>query len=427
MSDPTSTSPSDSTTPTHLLQQRTMRVLLASQVLGGVGVGSGIAVVGLLAYELSGTESLSGVSATASTLGAAGAAVLIAMLSVRRGRRPGLVLGYLVGAVGAVLAVMAAVLDVFWLHVIASTAFGGASASNLQARYAATDLAEPQHRARALSTIVWATTIGAVLGPNLTGPGGRVAELLSLPPLAGAYVFSLVAFLAAAAVQAGGLRPDPLLTARAEARRTAGPPPPRRRGGLATIRGIPAALSALIAIATAHGVMVGIMVMTPVHLEHHGAALQLVGLTISLHIAGMYALSPVMGWLADRYGRRRVLWFGLVQLAAAAVLAATGDPTGSVAFQGGLVLLGTGWSACLVSASTLLTEVVPVDERPAVQGASDLVMNLSGGFAGIVAGVVLAIGSFPALALTALAALSLPAWRLARHGQGLAKVGVAEG
>lgn len=427
MSDPTSTSPGDSTTPTHLLQRRTMRVLLTSQVLGGVGVGSGIAVVGLLAYELSGTESLSGVSATASTLGAAGAAVLIAMLSVRRGRRPGLVLGYLVGAVGAVLAVVAAVLDVFWLHVIASTAFGWASASNLQARYAATDLAEPEHRARALSTIVWATTIGAVLGPNLTGPGGRVAELLSLPPLAGAYVFSLVAFLAAAAVQAGGLRPDPLLTARAEARRTAGPPPPRRRGGLATIRGIPAAMTALVAIATAHGVMVGIMVMTPVHLEHHGAALHLVGLTISLHIAGMYALSPVMGWLADRYGRRRVLWFGLVQLAVAALLAATVDPTGSVAFQVGLVLLGTGWSACLVSASTLLTEVVPVDERPAVQGASDLVMNLSGGFAGIVAGVVLAIGSFPALALTALVALSLPAWRLARHGQGLVKVPAAEG
>lgn len=186
-------------------------------------------------------------------------------------------------------------------------------------------------------------------------------------------------------------------------------------------------MTALVAIATAHGVMVGIMVMTPVHLEHHGAALHLVGLTISLHIAGMYALSPVMGWLADRYGRRRVLWFGLVQLAVAALLAATVDPTGSVAFQVGLVLLGTGWSACLVSASTLLTEVVPVDERPAVQGASDLVMNLSGGFAGIVAGVVLAIGSFPALALTALVALSLPAWRLARHGQGLVKVPAAEG
>lgn len=440
MSESTSPSPIHSTNSTTHLQQRTLRVLIASQVLGGIGVGSGIAVVGLLAYELSGTESLSGVSATASTLGAAGASVFIALLAVRRGRRPGLVLGYLVGAAGAALAVVAAVLDAFWLHVLASAAFGAASASNLQARYAATDLAEPDRRARTLSTVVWATTVGAVLGPNLTGPGGQIAEAVSLPPLAGAYVFSLAAFLAAATVQAVGLRPDPLLTARAtrglptpaalgpgRERGATGPPPPRRRGGLATIRAIPAAMTALVAIATAHGVMVGIMVMTPVHLEHHGAALRLVGLTISLHIAGMYALSPVMGWLADRYGRRRVLWCGLVQLAAAALLAALADPTGPIAFQGGLVLLGTGWSACLVSASTLLTEVVPVEERPAAQGASDLVMHLAGGVAGIIAGVVLAVGSFPGLALSALAALGVPAWRLARHGQGLLRVPVAEG
>jgi MFS family permease len=166
------------------LQRRTMRVLVASQVLGGVGVGSGVAVVGLLAYELSGAASLSGVSATASTLGAAAAAIVIARLSVARGRRPGLVTGYVIGAAGAALAVVAAVLGLFWLHVVASLAFGWSSASNLQARYAATDLAGPSTRARSLSTIVWATTIGAVLGPNLTGPGEAVATALGLPALA---------------------------------------------------------------------------------------------------------------------------------------------------------------------------------------------------------------------------------------------------
>jgi MFS family permease len=401
------------------LQRRTVRVLVASQVLGGVGVGSGVAVVGLLAYELSGTASLSGVSATASTLGAAFAAIVIARLSVSRGRRPGLVTGYVVGAVGAAVAIVAAVLGVFWLHVLASAAFGWASASNLQARYAATDLAQPVNRARSLSNIVWATTVGAVLGPNLTGPGEALAAALLLPPLAGAYLFSLASFLAAAVVQFALLRPDPLHVVRSQAAVPAVATTgwDTIRAAVVTIRSIPEATVAVLAITAAHAVMVGIMVMTPVHMERYGAALNLVGLTISLHIAGMYALSPLMGSLADRIGRRKVVLFGLVQLAIAALLAATGDPTGSVWFQGGLVLLGTGWSACLIAGSAWLTDAVPVGDRPGVQGTSDLAMNLAGGVGGTLAGIVLAVAGYPALAFGALLLLvpaAVGAWRLER-------------
>lgn len=434
------------------LQRRTVRVLLTSQVLGGVGVGSGIAVVGLLAYELSGTEALSGVSATASTLGAAGGAVLIARLAGARGRRPGLVRGYLIGALGAALAVVAAVLGSFPLHVVASVAFGWASAANLQARYAATDLAPAADRGRALSLIVWATTIGAVLGPNLTGPGAVVAGWLGLPDLGGAYVLSLVAFLAAALVQTVGLRPDPLTVARARAAvaaavdadtapedlaPAAGAAPavsgarPRPRGAtrtaLGSLRRHDDALTALVAIASAHATMVGVMVMTPVHMEHHGAALQLVGLTISLHIAGMYALSPLVGRLADRIGRAPTMVWGLVQLAVAVVTAALASPHEGWVFPAGLVLLGTGWSFCLVASSTLLTDATPLEERPAVQGASDLVMNLAGAAGGILAGVVLAVAGYRALAFGALLLLVWPGWRLARGRSGPAAVGVATG
>ncbi len=406
------------------LQARTVRVLVASQILGGVGVGSGVAVVGLLAYELSGTASLSGVSATASTLGAAAAALVIARIAVERGRRPSLVTGYLVGAVGAGLAVVAAVLGTFALHVIASAAFGWANASNLQARYAATDLARPERRARSLSSIVWATTIGAVAGPNLTGPGEAVAAMVALPPLAGAYLFSLVSFGGAALLQALLLRPDPLQVAAADT----DPAVPAvattgwasLRAAARTIRAVPETLVAVLAITAAHAVMVGIMVMTPVHMEDNGAALQLVGITISLHIAGMYALSPVMGALADRVGRRRVVLFGLAQLAVAASLAATGDPTGSVWFQGGLVLLGTGWSACLIAGSAWLTDAVAAADRPAVQGASDLAMNLAGGVGGTLAGVVLAVAGYPALSFGALLLLvpaTIGALRLGGDGR----------
>jgi MFS family permease len=397
------------------LQRRTLRVLVTSQVLGGVGVGSGIAVVGLLAYELSGTESLSGVSATASTLGAAAAAFVIARITAARGRRPGLVRGYAIGAVGAALAVVAAVVGSFPLHVVSSLAFGWASAANLQARYAATDLAPAAQRGRALSTVVWATTVGAVLGPNLTGPGEAVAEALGLPPLAGSYLFSLASFVAAALVQVVGLRPDPLLVAREAADRPVGrTEPPSMRSALTSVRAHPEALAALTSIAAAHATMVGVMVMTPVHLEHHGAALQVVGLTISLHIAGMYALSPLMGRLADRIGRTRMTLFGHAQLVVAVLLAAFAPPVGSVWFQAGLILLGTGWSACLVAGSTLLTDAVPADERPTVQGASDLLMNLAGGAGGIAAGVVLAAAGYRALALGALLLLVVPTWQLLR-------------
>jgi MFS family permease len=433
------------------LQRRSVRILVASQILGGVGVGAGIAVISLLAYELSGTASLSGVSPTASTLGAALAALVIARLTVRSGRRLGLVVGYLVGAAGAALAVVAALWGSFPLHVIASLGFGWASASNLQARYAATDLATDDRRASALSTVVWATTIGAVLGPNLTGPGSVVAAGLGLPDLAGPYVFSFVAFVAAAGVQLAGLRPDPLVVAQALARSPASevpdaPAPPSvvgsasvpspahqppvdpaadagvgptaaegtLRAAIRTIRTTPAAEAAFVAIAAAHATMVGVMVMTPVHMETHGAALRLVGLTISLHIAGMYALSPVVGRLADRFGRRTVLLAGLGQLGVASVLAATSEPMGSVWFQIALVLLGSGWSTCLVAGSTLLTEVLTPQERPTAQGASDLVMNLSGGVGGTLAGIVLALASYEALAFGALGLLLWPAWLLMR-------------
>jgi MFS family permease len=392
------------------LQKRTVRVLTASQVLGGVGVGSGVAVVGLLAYDLSGTAALSGVSATASTIGAAIAALVIARIAIVRGRRPGLVTGYMVGAGGAALAIVAAMLGVFWLHVVSSIAFGWSNASNLQARYAATDLAPENTRARALSTVVWATTIGAVLGPNLTGVGGQLADTFGLHPLSGSYLFSFVSFLSAALVQLIFLRPDPLVVVREALKLTPSPPPIAQGWGsaLRLIRSIPQARTALYGITAAHATMVGIMVMSPVHMEHYGATLQLVGFVISAHIFGMWAFSPIVGWLADHYGRRTTLFAGLAQLAVSAVMAATLTPTGRVLFPLGLLLLGSGWSFCLISSSTMLTSAVETADRPAVQGVSDLAMNLAGALGGTLAGIVLAIAGYPILAFGALVLLIAP-------------------
>jgi MFS family permease len=407
-----------STADVGLVQRRIRKVLVSTQVLGGLGVGAGVAVTTLLAFELSGSAALAGLAASASAFGAGLASAGIGA-SARFGRRPGLVGGYLLGTLGAATAIAAAVAGSFPLMVAATFAFGASNASNLQARYAVADLALPERRARDLSTVVWATTVGAVLGPNLTGPGARVALALALPELAGPYLLSATGFLAAALVMTLGLRPDPLLLARRIDEGASGmldigfsAGEPRRSGiagAFASVRSDRSASAAAVTIAAAHAVMVGVMVMTPVHMGNHGASVQLIGLTISLHIAGMYALSPVFGRLADRFGTHPVLGLGFLQLALAVVLAANGTAHGGLGFMTGLVLLGSGWSASLIASSALLTSALSVEERAPAQGLVDLVMNVAGGAAGAVSGLIMTLLGYPALALITLALLLVPA------------------
>jgi MFS family permease len=372
------------------LPGRTVRVLATTQVLGGVGVASGLAVGGLLAEDVSGSTARSGLVQTAAVLGAALAALPVARLMAARGRGPGLVAGYTAGMLGAAVVVVGAVASTIALLVVGSQLFGGGTAAGLQARYAATDLSPPGRRGRDLSTVVWATTIGSVLGPNMVGPGGRLGDAAGVPELAGPYVLSGVAFAAAAAVVLVLLRPDPLLEARRRAGGSSAPPAQRSvRAALAVVRRSPPATLALVAIASAHSVMVAVMVMTPVHMGHGGAHLRVVGLVISIHIAGMYALSPVVGRLADRLGAVRVILGGQALLLLAVLVSGSSPSHDSVRLAVGLGLLGVGWSAALIAGSTLLSESLPVAERPVVQGTADFVMGLCAAAAGALAGVAL--------------------------------------
>ncbi|MDQ0796977.1 MFS transporter [Streptomyces sp. B1I3] len=369
------------------LQRRTSAVLILSQILGGLGVPVGIALAPVLATEVSGSEALSGLAPTASVAGTALLSLPLAALMASRGRRPGLVLAYLVGAAGALLVVTATMVGSFPLLLLGMAGFGAGSSANLQARFAAADLAAPDRRGRAISTVIWATTIGSVLGPNIAAPAGRVFRDTSVPETAGPFAWAAAIFLLTGLLVAVLLRPDPLLTARALAPQETGPEHRSLRAGIAAVRASPMARLALVTVAVSHTTMVSIMVMTPVHLGHHGAGLQLVGLVISGHIAGMYAFSPVMGRLTDRVGRPAVIGLAAGLLCCAALLAGTsGGGHGRTA--AGLFVLGLGWSAGLVAGSALLTDSVPQAARAAVQGLSDLTMNTAAGVGGAVAGVV---------------------------------------
>ena len=377
-------------------------------MLGGVGVSSGIAVASLMAEQILGSPDLAGLANTSQVLGSALLSVPAARLMAARGRRVGLVTAYLTGILGAALALAAAVLSSFPLLLVATALFGASTTANSQARYAATDLAAPGRRGRALSIVVWATTVGAVLGPNLVGPAGRVAEGLGLPPLSGPFLFSMVGFLLAAAVLFVWMRPDPLLMARRIAvdAGDAEPSHGSERRGLQVIGQHPAAMLGLGAVAVGHTVMVSVMVMTPLQMAHGGAELRLIGLVISVHVFGMYAFSPVMGWLVDRVGGRLVVIGGAATLLAASLVSSRAPEGWSDGLVVGLFLLGLGWSATLVAGSTLLTAAVAQHERPGVQGASDLVMGLSAAVGGGLSGVIVGAWGYPMLCLMA-AALSV--------------------
>jgi MFS family permease len=403
-------------------------VLAGAQVLSGVGVGAGVAAGSLLVAEITGSEGLAGLAQTAGVVGAAVAAGPLAWLSARSGRRIGLVTGLWIAAVGAAVVVGAAIVEVLPLVLLGTFAVGIASAVGLQARYAAGDLAAPAHLARDLALVVWATTIGAVLGPNLMEPASRLADGLGLPPLSGPYLLTAATIALAALLVGAALRPDPLLESRSRTRAAnvaAGVDvAPAAHGGLraelirgiAAIRQAPGATLAVSAIAVGHVVMVMVMVMTPVHMQHVDVTLQVVGLVISVHILGMFAFSPVVGWLSDRWGSVTVISLGVVVLALACVISGTaaGDSVGQLGF--GLFLLGLGWSATLVGGSALLTASVPTESRPAAQGVGDTVMNVAAAVGGALAGVIVAWGSYgwltvaASLCLVPLAGALLVAW-----------------
>ncbi|WP_292830818.1 MFS transporter [Microbacterium sp.] len=379
------------------IRRRTVGVLALGQVLGGVAFGATISLGAVLAADISGDEAFSGLATAFVTLGTAAVAVPLATQARRRGRRIALAIGMLIALLGVGVVIVAVGIRLFPLLLAGFALIGAGQAANLQSRFAAVDLATTASRGRDLSLVVWATTIGAVLGPNLVGPGEVLGAALRMPPLTGPYVFTVVAQILGILLYMLALRPDPLLLAARIARADA----TGDAGRIARADRPRGARYAIFAIAGAHGVMVAVMAMTPVHLLHQGANLQVIGLTISLHIAGMYALAPVFGILADRFGRIATIMIGQALLTASLLLAAAGQHS-TVTVTIALVLLGLGWSASTVAGSALLTESSAEDLRTRRQGRSDLTMSLVGGIGAIGAGFVLGAIGYGGLALVAL-------------------------
>ena len=373
------------------IQPRIVRVLATAQVLSGIGTSGTVAAGSLLVSSISHSATLAGLAQTFSVLGAALMAIPLARLTNRGGRRLALTSGYVVGSFGGSLAILGGALRSLPVVFVGALLLGAASASSYQARFAAIDLATPESRARNLSVVVWGSTVGAVAGPNLITPSGSLAHLFGLPRLVGPYILAASTLMISLAVIRLFLRPDPYIVANQNAETGVMRAQLPMRQVLGIIRRNRRALLGVSAVAIGHLVMVGVMVMTPVHMKQVDVTLTIIGLVISIHILGMFAFSPLVGWLSDRWGRVRSIQIGVILLIAAVVTAGTAQGMNTWQLGAGLFMLGLGWSFTLISGSTLLSESVDNEVRSSTQGTSDLIMNLMGAAGGAVAGVIIGL------------------------------------
>jgi MFS family permease len=404
-------------------QRRTLAVLLLAQILSGAGLAAGITVGALLAEQMLGSSRLSGLPTVFFTIGSAAAAVGVGRVSQRLGRRAGLSAGYLAGALGSLGVVAAASLGNIVLLFASLLVYGAGVSTNLQARYAGADLAAPSRRGRAVSIVLVATAVGAIIGPNLVRVTGTLATRFGIPALAGPFMLAAAAYASAGIVLWLLLRPDPLLLARSIA-----------AAGSSGIGEIPTQPSISMAssesrrgwswaVAAGAGIMiltqlimVAIMTITPIHIEHHGYGLAITGVVIAAHVAGMFLPSPFSGWLVDRFGYLPIAISAGVVLLASGLLAAWAPVDSVATLVLALVLLGLGWNLGLISGTTLVSDAVPLATRARTQGVVDFGIALAGAGGGLSSGLIVTATSYAALTLAGgfLALLIIPIAAIAR-------------
>ena len=400
------------------LRRRMRWTLFAISALGSTGYIAAITVGTLVAAQIHGDATLGGVPTAAATIGTATAATVLSGLMLRVGRRAGLLGGLVVGTLGALLAVAAVPAGSIPLLLVASAMMGFANGVSNLGRYVAADLVAVDRRASAIGIVVWGSTIGAVSGPNLVERAGSVATAVGLPALAGAYMLT-VGFLGLASLLAFVLlRPEPYALADPSAlvQRPDGEAAP----SIGTLLARPSVLVGLVSLLAGQVVMVLIMTMTPIHLVDHGHGLGTVGLVLSAHLFGMFALSPISGRLTDRFGSPRIIGAGLATLAAAALLAALAPPDGGLLLTLALFLLGYGWNLGFVAGSAMLTGGLALGERTRVQGLADGMVWSSAALASLSSGVVVAGTSYTGLGFLGLGLLVIPVIVLAWRGRATA-------
>jgi MFS family permease len=376
---------------------RLMATLFVAQVLGSTGHSIGMAVGGIMAAAITGTNTWVGLPVAIGALGTALASWPLSRLMARFGRRPGLTLGYGLAVGGAALGMAGVLVGSFTLLLVGMALFGIAQTSNQLARYAAADVTPGRERGRAMGLIVWGSTIGAILGPNLMPGAVRAGALLGLSPVGSAFLISVGGYGLAAMLVQALLRPDPLVIARRMEQESDGRRDVAPARSLREIFAEPRARIAVGTLMLSQVVMIGTTSTSPVYLHDQGHAVSTIGLAVSMHLGGMYVASPLSGWLCDRFGRVPMIVTGALGLLVAVSLAGAVPGSESGLVMLGLFLNGVGWNLAFVAASALLTDALSASERTSIQGLADLVMGLMGALGSALGGMVLGAWGFGAL------------------------------
>lgn len=398
------------------VHRNTMRTLLLTQALVGFGTVSTVSVATLVAEDLLGSERWSGLAGASFTLGSALAAIVLARLTAKSTRRRSLRIAWTAGCVGLIIAVLGVRSSFAPVYFLGMLIAGSANAGGLQSRYAAADLSRPGRAGSDVAWLIWMSSIGALLAPRLVPSLRHLADRLSLDDLVGPMLGGLLAFLIAAVVVSAFLRPDPLevrrsldpgATATATAIGGAGgqgrPAKVTLRESWAVASAIPLVRVAMLCLPLAQAVMVAVMTMTPVHVHDGNGSAQLITQIISLHVVGMYGLSPVWGRLVDRVGAAQVMFAGAMTLALSCALAAAAAATNHGLLFVALTMLGVGWSLTIVAASSVVASRTPESHRVAIQGLSDFMMSGVGAIAAVGSGLIMSAAGYPVLSMTSLA------------------------
>ena len=390
------------------LYRKTLLIVVLSQIFGGAGLAAGITVGALLAQDMLGTTGISGLPTALFTLGSALSAFLVGRLTQRFGRRTGLATGFLTGGIGAVGVVFAAVTSNIFFLFLSLFIYGAGTSTNLQARYAGTDLASSKQRATAVSIALVSTTLGAVAGPNLVDVMGRFANSIGIPALAGPFILAAAAFILAGLLLFIFLRPDPFIVAKAIAtEKHKIEQSVTETTQSHTNRGVIAGTTVMV---LTQIVMVAIMTMTPIDMGHHGHSLREVGLVIGIHVGAMFLPSLLTGMLVDKIGRTKMAIAGGVTLLAAGLIAALAPGDSLISLIMALALLGLGWNFGLISGTALIIDATNPTNRAKTQGSVDVFIALAGASGGAMSGMVVAQSSYAALSLAGgiLALLLIP-------------------
>ncbi len=399
-------------------RSRITAVLFSGVALGSIAFIAAVTISTLAVDEITGSATLAGVPGATATLGTAAGTSLLSRNVARRGRRPGLAAGYAAAVVGSLLGIVGITGDSLPLLLIGMALLGLGNASGHLARYTAAEMYPEDRRGRALGTVVWAATIGSVVGPALLQPSGAIAIDLGRSELVGGFLVSVVFMVIALILYLVALRPDPATLALDQPAASGAP-----AVGLGPSFRLPLVRVALIAMITGQVVMVMIMTSTPLHIHHHGSDLGIVGLVMSAHTLGMFALSPLTGRLTDRWGGYRVILGGMALLGLSALGAAYGPNESTTALVVVLFALGYGWNLAFVAGSSMLTVGVGVEVRSRLQGRVDSITWTSGALASISSGVIYQATDYRMISLIGLFLLAVPVVAVLRHRRAPLAVG----